>query len=456
MSGHCTTIEYMFDPATLGARGSTTPPPPIDAATVRVWTEQLHSSAHDLTDAGCIDLIRSLEELTCAAAAAQAAVTADFDASQRADQAARGVPAARQGRGVAAQIALARRESPHRGQQHLGLARVLRDELRHTMAAFAAGKITEWKATLMARETACLSLRDRREVDARLAGNAERIEAMGDAELVAEARRLAYELDVASVVQRRRRAEADRRVTLRPAPDVMSQLSALLPVRDGVAMYAVLTREADRLRAAGDPRSRGQIMADTLVDRVVLTGSTNGEGSGARPGMMINLVVSDTTLWGAGNEAAHVDGYGPIPADLARELAGTERAWLRRVYSNPATGSLVAMDSTARLVPSGLARLLRLRDRSCRTPWCDAPIRHSDHARSRAEHGDTSEINTQGLCEACNHAKQAPGWKARPRPGPRHIVDTTTPTGHRYRSTSPPLVRPAYVEERPGVWVLIA
>ena len=444
-------LEHMFDPTSDSGQGGIAPPGPVDAARVRVWIEQLQSPAGGLSDPARIDLLRSLEELTCAAAAAQAVVTADFDESQRAEQASRGVPAARQGRGVAAQIALARRESPHRGQQHLGLAKVLRDELPHTMAAFAAGRITEWKATLVARETACLGLADRREVDARLAGNAERIEAMGDGELVAEARRHAYELDAESVVQRRRRAEADRRVTLRPAPDVMSQLSACLPVKAGVAVYAVLTREADRLRAAGDPRSRGQIMADTLVDRVV-----SGEGGGTRPGVMINLVVSDQTLWGGNDEAGHVDGYGPIPADLARELAGSDLAWLRRVYTNPATGSLVAMDSTARRVPAGLARLLRLRDRTCRTPWCDAPIRHSDHAKARAEHGDTSEINTQGLCEACNHAKQAPGWKARPRPGPRHVVETTTPTGHRYRSTSPPLVRAAYVEQQPDVWVLVA
>ena len=49
----------------------------------------------------------------------------------------------------------------------------------------------------------------------------------------------------------------------------MSQLSTLLPVKDGVAVWAVLGREADRARAAGDQRSRGQIMADTLVRRVL-------------------------------------------------------------------------------------------------------------------------------------------------------------------------------------------
>jgi hypothetical protein len=408
----------------------------------------------DLTDAERIDLIRALEELKCVAEAAQARVSADFDASQRADQAARGVPRERQGRGIAEQVALARRESPHRARQRLGLAKIL-PELPCTHRAFRDGRISEWKVTLVARETACLSLEDRRHVDEALAGNPERVEAMGDGELVAEARKLAYELDAASFVERRRRAESERRVTLRPAPDVMSLLSAQLRVRDGVAVIAALGREADLRRAEGDPRTRSQIMADTLVDRVVGPASTSSEG-GRADGALINLVMSDRTLWGVSDEPGFIQGYGPVPADLVRELAASERAWVRRLYSSPATGSLVAMDSSARAVPDGLGRFIRVRDRICRTPWCDAPVRHGDHVVSVAEGGETSAANTQGLCESCNYAKEAPGWSARPRPGPRHVVETVTPTGHRYESTSPPLTAPRYVETRPGVWTLIA
>ncbi len=433
---------------------------PVDADVVRAWTTLLSSGARELDDAARIDLIRALEELTCAAAAAQSATTAEFDRSQRAEQAARGVPAARQGRGIAAQVALARRESPHRGQQHLELSRILdRGELPHARAAFTSGRITEFKVTLLARETACLSLADRHTVDAELAANPDRIESMGDRELVAEARKLAYRLDPQSFVERRRRAEADRRVTLRPAPDVMSQLSALLPVKDGVAIYAVLTREADRLRAAGDERSRGQIMADTLVERVLCDPSPQREG---RPGLMINLVVSDQVLLGTSNEPGHVDGYGPVPADLVRDwVTGSAvdertRVWLRRLYVMPETGSLVAMDSRSRFFPAGLADLIRLRDRTCRTPWCDAPIRHSDHVESVSGGGATSGVNGDGLCVACNLAKEALGWQARPRPGPRHVIETTTPTGHTYRSTAPPVVAPRFIEVSPGHWTLVA
>ncbi|MBD7996506.1 HNH endonuclease [Arthrobacter sp. Sa2CUA1] len=99
------------------------------------------------------------------------------------------------------------------------------------------------------------------------------------------------------------------------------------------------------------------------------------------------------------------------------------------------------MDSKARYFPPGLARLIRTRDQTCRTPWCDAPIRHIDHIRPRSSGGPTNYANGQGLCEACNQAKEAPGWTADITgiPGQRHTVRTVTPTGHAYESTAPSL-----------------
>jgi hypothetical protein len=70
-----------------------------------------------------------------------------------------------------------------------------------------------------------------------------------------------------------------------------------------------------------------------------------------------------------------------------------------------------------------------------------------DHVLPWAEGGTTTAANGAGLCEACNHTKELPGWTSRPRPGPadangpghRHTLGVTTPTGHRYHSTAPPL-----------------
>jgi hypothetical protein len=289
-------------------------------------------------DVARIDLIRGLEELKCAAEGAQAVLTAAFDRSQRGAEAAAGVPAERRGRAVAGQVALARRESPHRGRQHVGLALALRDELPGTREALTTGRITEWRAMLLARETGCLAREDRAEVDRRMAGTPDalvELEAMGDGELVAHARELAYELDPVSFVERRRRAEAERRVSLRPAPDVMSQLSTLLPVKAGVAVWAVLSREADRARAAGDERSRGQIMADALVERI-LRGTA--ESTRTSPiSLMINVMVPDAVLLGDEDGFGWVQDFGPVPGDLLREWIaanaedGVEQ-WVRRLY----------------------------------------------------------------------------------------------------------------------------
>ena len=308
----------------------------------------------------------------------------------------------------------------------------------------------------MVRETACLSLEHRMLLDEEIAGTPARIEAMGDRELVGELRKRAYELDPRSFTERRRRAESERRVTIRPAPDVMAYLAALLPVKDAVAVQAALTRAYAEANLAGDTRSQGQFMADTLVQRVV-NPAMAAASLRAAVSLMVNIVVRDSVLLGDEDGAGWLEGFGEVPGDLIREWiaataeaagpggAGGVEVWLRRLYEEPHTGELVAMDSRARLFPRKLAEFLRLRDRACRTAYCDAPIRHLYHSVDHALGGPTDAKHGQGLCETCNHAKQARGWSARPRPGPRHTIETTTPTGHRYTSTAPSLGPPRRV-----------
>ena len=407
-------------------------------ADVRRLTRELASAEVGLDNRERIDMLRALEELKCAASGTQAAIAADFDSSQRAAQAAAGVRRDDLGRGVAAQIGFARRTSPHRAQQLLGLAKVLRAEMPCTRRALRAGKITEKAAMSMAQETACLSLQDRMTVDEQVAGDLDAIEAMSERQIANATRAAGIGLDNAAVAERRRRAEADRHVSLRPMPDVMAELRTMLSVKDGVAVWAVLSREADRAQAAGDPRSRQQIMADTLRDRVLDPGS----GAATDVPLMINVVVPDSVLLGDDDGVGWVQDYGPVPGDLLREWIAHNAAndvdqWVRRLYAKPESGELVAMDSKSRRFTGKLAEYLRLRDQFCRNPWCNARIRHLDHAVRRADGGPTSAVNGQGVCECCNQAKEAYGWSARPRPGPTHTIETVTPTGHRYTSTPP-------------------
>ncbi len=404
---------------------------PPDADTMTAWAMALADAGQRVDDAERVAQLTALEDLKAAACAAQARIAVDFAASHEQAQAEAGVPAARRGAGISAQVALARRESPHRGGRLLGLAKALVREMPHTLAALETGRLNEWRATLIVRETACLSREDRTSIDTHLWADPTRITRLGDRALAARVRAEAYRADPHAVADRAARATADRSVTLRPAPDTMAYLTALLPVTQGVAAYAALTRAADSTRATGDPRSRGQVMADTLVER--LTGQAHADDVPVQ----VNLVMTDTSLLAGDPEPAAIPGYGPVPAAIARHLAarGPALTWLRRLYTRPADGRLVALESRARRFPSGLADLIDLRDQTCRTPWCDAPIRHHDHITAAIDGGPTRAANGQGLCEACNYAKQAHGWRA--RAGRHGAVRITTPTGHHYSSPEP-------------------
>ncbi|MGO9101373.1 MAG: HNH endonuclease [Mycobacterium sp.] len=400
----------------------------------------------DADESALVERIAELERVKSAAAAGQARAAAALDATRRTAEAAAGVPAAGRGRGVASEIALARRDSPVRGNRHLGFAKALVYEMPHTLAALEAGVLTEWRATLIVRESACLDVEDRRALDAELCADPAALDGMGDARVAAAAKTIAYRLDPHAVVDRAAKAETERTVSIRPAPDTMTYLTALLPVAQGVSVYAALRREAD---TRTDGRSRGQVMADTLVERVT------GRSAAAATPIAVNLVLSDQTLLGGSSAPADVCGYGPIPAAVARGLvcgAVTDersRATLRRLYAHPASGALVAMESRARLFPRGLAAFIGLRDQRCRTPYCDAPIRHRDHARAWASGGVTSAGNGLGLCEQCNYVKEVAGWAVESGIDEkcRHTAEFTTPTGRRYRSGAPPLpTAPARME----------
>jgi hypothetical protein len=408
-------------------------------ARVRSWTAELSKLHEELDITEQIDLLRALEELKCASAGAQAAVTAEVVKERRAERELAQVPAERRSRGIASEVALARRVSPARGQQLVGFATVVTREMPCTNAALVAGKITERSAIAVVQETACLDLRDRQEVDRRIAGDVDAVERMSEKQIIGTTRAIVAGLDPAAVAERRRRAEAERSVTTRPAPDTMMSLTSLMPVKDGVAVWAVLSRDADQKRTAGDPRSRGQIMADTLRDRVL-----GGDGVASGTPLMINVIVPDTVLLGDDDGTGWVQDYGPVPGDLLREwIAQNEddgvEQFVRRLYASPKTGELVAMDSKSTKFEGKLAEFLRLRDQTCRTLYCDARIRHLDHVKRKADGGPTSASNGQGTCETCNQAKEGCGWAAGPIRGPdgEHLVETVTPTGHRYTSSPP-------------------
>lgn len=419
-------------------------------STVRNLAQEASANALSTADsATLIDLLGELRRLHAAAAALEAHVQVAFDSTARAAAIARGVDKKVAGKGIAEQVALARGLSPYRAANEIALARGLVQELPETLRRLTGGVISEQAAMNVARETVCLMPDDRALVDSRIA---EHLAGKSPKQVAGITRAEAAKVDGESVVRRIRLAEQDRCVTVRPAPDAMVYLSALLPVAQGVAAYAALGRHADTLRSTGpaEARSRGAIMADALVAR--LTGIE-------RPDQIpveIQLVMPAGTLLGASppagtgagepaqsglGEVCGWIGEHPIPGPIAREIALVDdaraRRWIRRLFTDAASGEIAATDSRRRRFTGRVRQAIVARDRTCR--GCGAPIRHIDHVTAYAAGGPTTTLNGQGHCERCNQAKAQPGWRARAFSiEGRHVTVTRTPTGHRYVSKAPP------------------
>ncbi|KYH43707.1 hypothetical protein AZH51_02570 [Branchiibius sp. NY16-3462-2] len=414
---------------------------------MRAVRHRLVEGARGVNPDAALVLIRELEELKNAASAVQTELAVVLHDAQRAADQARGITADETARVVGSQLGLARRESPRVGTRFLGVSRAVTQEMPHTAAALRAGTISEWHATQVVAETAYLSLADRAAVDEAIKGV---LGKTSGRRLAGVARAAAYRLDPAAAVARRARAKRERRVSLRPAPDTMTWLTALLPVKDGVACIAALNAAAtasSHKGGDGDGRGKGQLMADALVERISgrpacgapvpptpATPATPGQDAPAAdqadapaaaageqpeadgttdkppvPVVAVNLLVPIESL--TGEAPADLEGFGPIPADLARQFLAdhdTAGGVIRRVFTAPGTGELISMDSRARRYPGLLAAFVRLRDRTCRTPFCDEPIEHIDHIQRHADGGATSVSNAGGGCARCNYTKEHP------------------------------------------------
>lgn len=434
-------MTAVADVTVSGPRPESVAPPTLvllDPVLDRLFAGQIPETVEpSCTEAELVDRIARLESLQHQIAALQSAAIHDFARRHVGSRIASGVVEPKEvGRSIAGQIALACRVSPTEGGKRMRMARDLRHGHDHVHALFSAGELSAYKTATITAATSDLDVAERAEVDRRLA--AHDIAHMGVGRIRTLARALAAEMAPEKFIARCRAARTGRRVSLRPAPDGMTDLIAHLPLEQGVACYAALAKAVNDVAVGPEPvtRGRGQIMADTLVERV--TGAATAPDVNVEVQVVVPveaLIDPDTPL------PAHIPGHGPVPLDIL--ATGTGRRTLRRLLTR--AGIVIGGDSRQRLFTGLLATLIRARDgHRCSEPYCDAPIRHIDHIHRAADDGETEFDNGRGVCELHNHLREAPGWNVEMAPGG---VRTTTPTGHTY--TAPPWCTTDQHETRP-------
>ena len=222
--------------------------------------------------------------------------------------------------------------------------------------------------------------------------------------------------------------------------DGTGSLTALLPAEQAVAAWQTLDHEARCRRSEGDERAIDALMCDLLVERVT------GQATASNLNLEVGVVIAASSLLGADQQPAKLVGHrggdhGVLPAGLARRLADSDTAWLRRLICDPIDGRLLSMDPTRRRFDGALRRFVIYRDSVSRRPYSNTPIYDIDHITRYTDDGLTVAANAQGLGKTDHTLRDLPAWSvtapmvtpatpsARPHP-------PATPTNHGHHPSS--------------------
>ena len=158
----------------------------------------------------------------------------------------------------------------------------------------------------------------------------------------------------------------------------------------------------------------------------------------------VHVTVPITMLLGLDESPGELRGYGPIPAELARDIAA-DGTW-KRLLTDPESGTLLDHGRTTYRPPTALADHIRARDVECRSPICRRSTADVDldHTVAWSAGGNTCEHNLQSGCRHDHRLKtHAPDWTV--TQAPDGTITYVTPTGHTYTSqphdyrSNPPL-----------------
>ena len=347
------------------------------------------------------------------------------------------------------------RISPGHARNRVELACELVECLPETLAALAAGRIDMYRARVLVEETRPLATNPelRARVEGELLVKAGR---QTGAQLRAAARRAVLAVDPTSAEERHTRARAGRGIQPPvPEPDAMASCLIRMAAEDLAAFWTAIDSAARHARAGNpdDPRTLDQLRADTLAElcwsalEVGHLGCCNpacghvNQPFGTRHGRgaSVGVTVPISTLLGLDDQPAHLHGYGPITAEVARRIAANG-TW-RRLLTDPVTGALLDYGTTRYTPPADLVEHVNTRDRSCRFPTCTHPAETCDfdHTTPASEGGPTSASNGGPLHRGHHVDKTHHGWRlVQPEPG-RFVW--TAPTGHVYE-VDPEIIGP--------------
>jgi hypothetical protein len=249
-------------------------------------------------------------------------------------------------------------------------------------------------------------------------------------ELRARLERLIIEADPDAAAERYASAVNTRRLHTESSGDGTAHLLGLdLPPHRVNAASRRINHLARSLKTKGETRTMDQLRADVYLDLLLTTTGTakNAAGGG------VHLYSDLDTLAGLAAHPGELNGWGPVIADVARQVAeeqqDTEWRWS---VTHPQTGEIIHDGITRRRPTTTLRRSVEAKDHTCIFPGCRMPAVDCDldHLKRWADGGETTEDNLAPACRHDNLLKERHHWTCQRLPNGtyRWTTNSATPT----------------------------
>jgi hypothetical protein len=367
----------------------------------------------------------------------------------------------------------------------LAQTHALATSLPRTLAALEAGTISWRHAQVMVEETAVLDPAGAAALETHFLDpdtpKPATAAAIGDIpayRFKSKARTWRERHHTESIEKRHAKGVADRRVEYRPDQDGMAWISACLPADQAAAGWNRLTAIARGMQGPDEHRTLTQLRADQFAEALLTsgtrisagttagssddTGTNTGPDTGAdagadtgadagadterepqetdcgplssiRPQVLVTVPVF--SLLGLTDEPAMLDGYGPIPASMARKLLADGASSFHRVLVDPRDGAPLEIGRTSYRITTAMKKALQFRDGRCTFPGCNNPSldNETDHLKAWHHGGPTGISNLAQLCPKHHHLKHATGWTPNPATT-NEPPGWTSPTGRHYKA----------------------
>ncbi|HET7900906.1 MAG TPA: hypothetical protein VFL59_06925 [Candidatus Nanopelagicales bacterium] len=319
------------------------------------------------------------------------------------------------------EVRIARDSSDAAAAADIASARALAEVARPVRDLWSSGQVTYRHVAAVLDRASGLDL----EIAAKaVATIAPRLHRMPSTRVRGEMTRVISRLDPeASAIKARHERRYNVGVSFRSLPDGLGEVVATLPVEQARAVVERVDSAADAFldhqRSCDEcdhavPAEIGPARAQAFLEAFGVRGrlcaaapasayDTPSTGRASRRRGELQVVVDLATLLGLRDDPGLLNGQ-PVPADIARELAGACGS-LRRIVTDPVDGHLLDY-GTRTYLPDPLKTFITARDGTCRSPGCGQPASRSqmDHVVPFPE-GPSSTGNTHALCKRDHDAK---------------------------------------------------